>query len=75
VHQWVDQVLAPAVTRQGRAGWNILQALVDVKAAAQASGDAHSAAAAAAVDARVHKVGAGAGAGPALACLLAAARW
>lgn len=57
MHQWVDAVLAPAITRQGRQGWNILAALEDVLARAQVAGDEHSAAAVAAVDKRARKVG------------------
>ncbi len=49
-------MLAPAITRQGRQGWNILAALEDVLRRAQAAGDEHSAAAVAAVDKRARKV-------------------
>ncbi|GAB4817034.1 hypothetical protein N2152v2_004080 [Parachlorella kessleri] len=67
---WIERTLLPAINRQasgtlpgwkaigvGDNGWDILVALQEVKAAAQAAGDSASLKAATAVEARVKEVG------------------
>lgn len=54
---WIEQVLLPAIHNQGENGWDIFQALAEVRLSAEANGDAASASAAAAVENRARDVG------------------
>ncbi|KAK9830947.1 hypothetical protein WJX81_000882 [Elliptochloris bilobata] len=57
VVDWVERALMPAISAQGRDGWDVTRALAAVKAQAKADGRTESYRAAAAVAARVAEVG------------------
>ncbi|PRW58999.1 putative histone-lysine N-methyltransferase ATXR3 isoform X1 [Chlorella sorokiniana] len=57
VADWLEQVLMPAVNRQGANGWDLLAALRDVRQRAEEAKDEQGLKAAEAVEARVKDVG------------------